>query len=58
VVSVRKVKSRHVHAFVDHLDEVFDFPAGGPERAHNLDLARVGVDLLENVIKLDVLRVG
>jgi hypothetical protein len=55
---MRKVETSDVHAGVEHLDEHVDVPAGGSERANNLGLTVLKLDLLENVLESDATRVG
>ena len=57
VISVGEVETGHIHASVQHFDEIFDIPTRWAKGANDFGLPCVGVDALEDVIELDATRV-
>lgn len=57
VVSVGEVETGHVHASVQHFNEIFDIPTRWAKGANDFGLPCVGVDALEDVLELNATRV-
>ena len=50
---MREVKTGDVHASIDHLYERVNVPAGGTHGANDLGLAKVGINVFEDVGELN-----
>ena len=57
MVSVGEVKTCHIHASVQHFDEILDVPTRWAKGANDFGLPCVGVDALEDVLELNATRV-
>ena len=58
VITVGEVETSDVHASVEHLHEHISVPAGRAERADDLGLAVLELDLLKDVLEADATGVG
>ena len=58
MVAVREVKTRHIHASVEHLDEHLCVPASGSQSTDDFGLAMGELNLLKDVLEADATGVG